>query len=132
MSCFAKWSDQTWCNGEINAVTEDGVYTVMFVDYSYSDGVIEENVAVNLDEIPTGDNIDQFVENNNFETLVVNGRTVTVKSGQHAKTILCIFCQQNQLNFPQYILTRGKQRCTRNRMEALPCQVQIGWSKRCW
>ena len=47
----------------------------MFVDYSYSDGVIEENVAVNLDEIPTGDNIDQFVENNNFETLVVNGRT---------------------------------------------------------
>ena len=75
MSCFAKWSNQTWYNGEINAVTEDGVYTVMFVDYSYSDGVIEENVAVNLDEIPTGDNIDQFVENNNFETLVVNGRT---------------------------------------------------------
>ena len=29
----------------------------------------------------------------------------TVKSGQHTKTILCIFCQQNQLNFPQYILT---------------------------
>ena len=38
----------------------------------------------------------------------MNGRTVTVKSGQHAKTILCIFCQQNQLNFPQFLTEENK------------------------
>ena len=61
---------------------------------------------MNVGEIHYGDNIDQFVEIVNLmETLVVNGRSVTVKRGQHSKTILCNFCKQNQLNFPQYILT---------------------------
>eukprot|EP00092_Neocalanus_flemingeri_P109337 GFUD01140532.1.p1 GENE.GFUD01140532.1~~GFUD01140532.1.p1 ORF type:complete len:176 (+),score=44.88 GFUD01140532.1:116-643(+) len=60
---------------------------------------MESRWGMERSELPDQEEEDSMV------TLIVNGRTVTVKKGLPAKTILGIFCQQNKLQYPVYKVT---------------------------
>ena len=105
ITCFAKWTDETWYNAEILA-SDEASYKVNFIDYGNSENVVEGDVVGDVGDIPGKDYIDQFVMiEDPMETLIINSRPVTLKRGQHAVTILCIWCANNQLSYPQYYFT---------------------------
>ena len=96
ITCFAKWTDDTWYNVEILAKNEAS-YTVTYIDYGNSEDVLEGDIVGDVGEIPDTDYIDQFVKiKDPMETLIINNRPVTLKRGQHAVTILCIWFNENQ------------------------------------
>ena len=104
-TCFAKWTDETWYNVEILA-SDEASYTVNYIDYGNSENVVEGDIVGDVGDIPDTDYIDQFVRiEDPMETLIINNRPVTLKRGQHAVTILCIWCAKNQLSYPQYYFT---------------------------
>ena len=97
ITCFAKWTDDTWYNLEILAKNEAS-YTVTYIDYGNSEDVLEGDIVGDVGEIPDTDYIDQFVKiKDPMETLIINNRPVTLKRGQHAVTILCIWCSKQMM-----------------------------------
>ena len=68
--------------------------------------VNETFVVLESKNIPRDECIDINVKlkEEEWETLEVNGKYVTVRKFQHAKTILSIFCNQNNLNHPNYVV----------------------------
>ena len=80
ITCFAKWTDDTWYNVEILAINEAS-YTVTYIDYGNSEDVLEGDIVGDVGE-----------------TLIINNRPVTLKrAGQHAVTILCIWCSKQMM-----------------------------------
>ena len=91
-----EWTDDTWYNVKILAKNEAS-YTVTYIDYGNSEDVLEGDIVGDVGEIPDTDYIDQFVKiKDPMETLIINNRPVTLKRGQHAVTILCIWLNENQ------------------------------------
>ena len=68
-----------------------------YIDYGNSEDVLEGDIVGNVGEIPNTDYIDQFVKiKDSMETLIINNCPITLKRGQHAVTILCIWFNENQ------------------------------------
>ena len=96
ITCFAKWTDDTWYNVLIMAKNEVS-YTVPYIDYGNSENVLEGEIVGDVGEIQDSDCIDQFVKiKDPMETLIINNHPLTLKRGQHAVTILCIWFNENQ------------------------------------
>ena len=69
-----------------------------YIDYGNSEDVLEGDIVGDVGEIPDTDYIDQFVKiKDPMETLIINNRPVTLKRGQHAVTILCIWCSKRMM-----------------------------------
>ena len=68
-----------------------------YIDYGNSENVLEGEIVGDVGEILDTDCIDQFVKiKDPMETLIINNRPLTLKRGQHAVTILCIWFNKNQ------------------------------------
>ena len=68
-----------------------------YIDYGNSEDVLEGDIVGDVGEIPDTDYIDQFVKiKDPMETLIINNHPLTLKRGQHAVTILCIWFNENQ------------------------------------
>ena len=97
ITCLAKWTDDTWYNVKILAKNEAS-YTVTYIDYGNSEDVLEGDIVGNVGEIPDTDYIDQFVKiKDSMETLIINNCPITLMRGQHAMTILCIWCLKQMM-----------------------------------
>ena len=69
-----------------------------YIDYGNSEDVLEGDIVGDVGEIPDTDYIDQFVKiKDPMETLIINNRPLTLKRGQHAVTILCIWCSKQMM-----------------------------------
>ena len=57
---FAKWSDETWYNAQVDAISS-GVVSVTFIDFGNEDTVCADNIVVDVNMIPDKDLIDDNV-----------------------------------------------------------------------
>ena len=72
-----------------------------YIDYGNSENVLAGEIVGDVGEILDTDCIDQFVKiKDPMETLIFNNRPLTLKRGQHAVTILCIWCSKQMLADP--------------------------------
>ena len=95
-----------------------------YIDYGNSENVLEGEIVGDVGEIPDTDCIDQFVKiKDPMETLIINNRPLTLKRGQHAVTILCIWFNENQ-NLVEDILGAAMASITNAHVqENPPCKI---------
>ena len=58
---FAKWSDETWYNAQVEKTRKSGVVSVTFIDFGNVDTVCADNIVVDVNRIPDMDLIDDNV-----------------------------------------------------------------------
>ena len=80
---------------------------ITFIDFGNSVTVNLEHILEETDDIPTEEleMVDDTVWKYEKETIYVNGKPVIVGKNLPAKTVLSMFCEQNNLSYPNYQLT---------------------------
>ena len=104
---LAKWEeDNIWYRARVDSVKGLSL-NITFIDYGNSVTVNLEHILEETDDIPTEEleMVDYTVWKYEKETIYVNGKPVIVGKNLPAKTVLSMFCEQNNLSYPNYQLT---------------------------